>query len=101
MWKDVSYSMAGGRLVRAPVDLAVVGIIRERALSDDQGPSLRRHGNMFGHSDAPGVRAAHRGNVNNQGFGDCFSYKRLNVVINYSDFVILGLYLLIYGSDTV
>ena len=35
----------------------------------------------------------------NQGFGDCFSYKRLNVVINDSDFIILGLNLLIYSSD--
>ena len=34
-------------------------------------------------------------------FGVCFCYKRLNVVINYSDFVILGLDLLIYGSDIV
>ena len=38
-----------------------------------------------------GVLVAHRGNVNNQGFGDCFHYNELNLVINDSDFVILGL----------
>ena len=48
-----------------------------------------------------GVRAGIRKRINNQGCGDCFSYKRLNFVIDDSDFVVLGLVLLIYGLDTV
>ena len=48
-----------------------------------------------------GCSSVDRGNENNHGFGDCFSYKRLTVVINNSDFVILGLYLLIFGSNSV
>ena len=46
------------------------------------------------------VTSGASGNVNNQGFGFSFCYKRLNLVIDDSDFVILGLDLLIYGSDT-
>ena len=38
---------------------------------------------------------------NNQGFGDYVYYKKLNFVINDSDFVILGLDLLIESSDSV
>ena len=34
------------------------------------------------------------GNVNNQGFGVSFCHKRLDLVINDSDFVVLGLDLL-------
>ena len=40
----------------------------------------------------------HRGNINNQDFGVCFCYKKLNIIINDSDSVILGLDLLISGS---
>ena len=32
------------------------------------------------------------GKINNQGFGDCFSYKRLNVVISKYNFGTIGLY---------
>ena len=42
-------------------------------------------------------RVKHQRNVKSQGFGVCFCYKRLNLVINDLDFVILGLDLLIYG----
>ena len=45
-------------------------------------------------------RAEHRRIVNNQGLGVCFCYKRLNLVINDSDFVILGFDLLIQSSDS-
>ena len=44
-----------------------------------------------------GCSSADQGNKNNHGFGVCFSYKMLNVVINNSDFIILGLTLLIYS----
>ena len=59
------------------------------------GPSPCFHGNVPGY----GARVAHRGNVNNQGFGVCFCYKKLNIVINDSDSVLLGLDLLIFGSN--
>ena len=77
------YSKAGGCLVAAPVENALTGIITERALSGDLGP----------------VPAAHRGNVNNQGFGNCFYYKMLNFVINDSVFAILGLDLLYFQGS--
>ena len=67
-------------------------------LSGDQGSSLRCHGNMLGDSD---VRVAHRGNINNQVVGECFYYGALNFIMNYSDFVILGLDLLLYSSVSV
>ena len=38
-------------------------------------------------------------NVNNQGFGVCFCNKKLNIIINDSDSVMLGLDLLIFGSN--
>ena len=50
---------------------------------------------MPGHGNS----VVHRGNVNNQGFGVCFCYKKLNIVINDSGSVILGLDLLIFGSN--
>ena len=59
------------------------------------GPSPRLHGNVPGY----GTRVAHQGNVNNQGFGVCFCYKKLNIVINDSDSVMLGFDLLIFGSN--
>ena len=37
--------------------------------------------------------------VNNQGFGMYFPYIKLNLVIIDSDFIILGLHLLIFGLD--
>ena len=39
--------------------------------------------------------------VNKEGFGMYLSYTKLNSVIFDSDFVILGLYLLIFGSNIV
>ena len=60
--------------------------------------SLRCHGDVPRDSEGRVFERRMR-KRKNQGFGDCFSYKRLNVVINDSDFVILGLDLLIFGSD--
>ena len=79
-----------------------------RTKSGDQGLSLCLHGEEPGNSDAvrallsgPRSRAEHRRKVNNQGFGVCFCYKRLNLVISDSDFVILGFHFLIQSSDSV
>ena len=43
--------MAGVVLVTTPIDKALPGVITQRALSADQGPSLWCHGNVPGHSD--------------------------------------------------
>ena len=94
----------------------------ERALSGDQGPSLGRHGNVLGDSDerrhSPSRARLCPSTMSLGGRGHCggdwssasrkhkqprfwryFCYKTLNLVINYLDFVILGLDLLICGSD--
>ena len=51
----VSYSMAGWGMVATPVENALAGIITGLVLSGNQGPSLRRHGNVPGQSDAVGA----------------------------------------------
>ena len=74
--------------------------LRKVRVPGNQIPLLRHHGNVPRDSDGC-ARAAHRGNVNNQGFGICFCYKKLNLIINNSDFIMLGLDLLIYTSDII
>ena len=51
--------MAGAVLFGAPVENTLAGIITERALSGNQGPSLRCYGDVPRDSDGPGVREAH------------------------------------------
>ena len=72
----------------------MLGIITLRAVIIRQP---RPVGDVHRDSDGPGVRAVHGEDINNQGFGDCFSYKRLNVVISKFNFVTMGLYQLIFG----
>ena len=91
-----------------PYDFGRVGVFgwftnsrpKGAALSSNQILSLRHHGNMLRDSDACSP-TAHRRKVNNQGFRVCFCYKKLNLIINDSDFVMLGLDLLIYSSDII
>ena len=66
----------------------------------DQGSSLCCYGDEPRYSEDRVFERRMRKH-NNQGFGDCFSYKRLDVMINNSDFIISGLYLLISGSNSV
>ena len=65
----------------------------ERSLSGDQGPSLRLHGNVLGDTERRVLSGSSR-KRKQEGLDVCIHYIKLNLVVNDSDFVILGLDLL-------